>query len=131
MTSIKAPSIFSIIVGQFGATLLLAGAGFVLSGVTAALSLGLGGLICSVANAVFTLKAFRYRGASATSKIVKEFSLGEVLKILLSAAGFALAFIYVPAAKPLLVFLGYIGIYLVGLGITLHVVSDYRPSSSA
>jgi len=94
-----------------------------------ALALGLGGMICWVANAVFTLKAFRYRGASASRKIVKEFSLGEAFKILLSAAGFALAFIYVPTAPPIWVFMGYIGVYLVGLAITLSVVSKYSQSA--
>jgi len=131
VTTIKAPSTISIIAGQFGATAVLALAGFGLSGATAALSLGLGGLICWVANAVFTIKAFRYRGASAAQKIVKEFVSGEAYKILLSGAGFALVFIYVSTASPLLVFLGYIGVYLAGLVTTLFVVSNYRQSASA
>ncbi|MEX2488695.1 MAG: ATP synthase subunit I [Pseudomonadales bacterium] len=130
MTTIKAPSTISIIAGQFGAMVVLALAGFGFSGAVTALSLGLGGLICWIANTVFTVKAFRYRGASATQKIVREFASGEAYKILLSAAGFALAFIYVPAAAPLMVFLGYIGVYLVGLGITLYVVSAYSQSAS-
>ena len=100
-----------------------------MSGVTTALSLGLGGIICWVSNAVFTVKAFRYRGASATQKIVKEFASGEAFKILLSGAGFALVFIYVSAAVPLLVFLGYIGVYLVGLVTTWAVLGAYKQSS--
>lgn len=130
MTTIKAPSISSIIAGQFGAVVLLVLAGFGLSGADAALSLGLGGLICWFASTVFTLKAFKYRGASATEQIVKEFVSGEAYKILLSGVGFALTFIYVPAASPLLVFLGYIGVYLVGMGTTMHVVRTYNQAGT-
>ena len=126
MTTIKAPSISSIIAGQFGAVVLLALVGFGLSGMQTAQSLGLGGLICFIANTVFTLKAFKYRGASATEQIVKEFVSGEAYKILLSGVGFALTFIYVPAAKPMLVFLGYIGVYLVGMVTTMYVVRTYN-----
>ena len=128
-TTIKAPSIFRIIAAQFIAVVLLAIAGFGLSGVTTGLSLGLGGLICWVSNTVFTVKAFRYRGASATQKIVKEFALGEALKILLSGAGFALVFIYVSEVSPFLVLLGYIGVYLVGLVSTWAVLGAYRQSA--
>jgi ATP synthase protein I len=130
VTTIKAPSITSIIAGQFGAVVLLALFGFVLSGTQTALSLGLGGLICWLANTVFTLKAFRYRGASATEQIVKEFVSGEAYKILLSGVGFALTFIYVTAASPLWVFLGYIGAYLVGMGTTMHVVRTYNQAGT-
>lgn len=129
VSTIRAPSIFSIIAAQLGAVLVLAIAGLLLSGVTTALSLALGGLVCWVANTVFTIKAFKYRGASATEKIVKEFATGEALKILLSGAGFALVFIYVSAASPLLVFLGYIGVYLVGLVSTWAALNAYNRSS--
>ena len=126
MATIKAPSIFTIIVGQISAVVLIALVGFGLSGMQTALSLGLGGLICFIANTVFTLKAFRYRGASATEQIVKEFVSGEVYKILLSGVGFALTFIYVPAAAPLMVLLGYIVVYLVGMVSTMYVVRTYN-----
>jgi len=129
VNTIRAPSIISIIAAQLGAVLVLAVAGFGLSGVTTALSLALGGLVCWVSNTVFTVKAFKYRGASAAQKIVKEFASGEAYKILLSGAGFALVFIYVSAAQPLLVFLGYIGVYLVGLVSTWAVLSAYKQSS--
>ena len=126
MTTIKAPSISSIIAGQFGAVVLLALVGFGMSGIQTAQSLGLGGLICFIANTVFTLKAFKYRGASATEQIVKEFVSGEAYKILLSGVGFALTFLYVPAATPMMVFLGYLGVYLVGMVITMYVVRTYN-----
>jgi len=126
---IKAPSISKIIAGQLGAIFVLLLAGFGLSGVDAALSLGLGGLICWAANTVFVIKAFKYLGATAMPQIVKEFAAGEAYKILLSGVGFALTFIYVPAASPLLVFVGFIGVYLVGLGLTMFVVSTYNQSA--
>ena len=95
-------------------------------GMQASLSLGIGGLLCLIANTVFTLKAFKYRGASATEQIVKEFVSGEVYKILLSGAGFASTFIYLPAAQPSLVLLGFMAVYLVGMLSTMHVVRTYN-----
>lgn len=86
------------------------------------LSLGIGGFLCLIANTVFALKAFKYRGASAAEQIVKEFVSGEVYKILLSGVGFALTFKYSPAAQPSLVLLGYIAVYLVGVLSTMHVL---------
>ena len=90
------------------------------------LSLGIGGLLCFIANTVFTLKAFKYCGASAVEQIVKEFVSGEVYKFLLSGAGFALTFKYSPEAQPSLVLLGYIAVYLVGMLSTMHVVRTYN-----
>ena len=126
VTTIKAPSISSIIGSQIGAVFLLALISFGFLGRQTSLSLGIGGLLCLVANTVFTLKAFKYRGASAAEQIVKEFVSGEVYKILLSGAGFALIFIYSPAAQPSLVLLGYIAVHLVGMISTIHVVRTYN-----
>ena len=92
----------------------------------ASLSLGIGGLLCLIANTVFTLKAFKYRGASATEQIVKEFVSGEVYKILLSGAGFAFTFTYLSAAQPSLVLLGFMSVYLVGMLSTMYVVRTYN-----
>ena len=95
-------------------------------GTQTSLSLGIGGLLCLIANTVFALKAFKYRGASAAEQIVKEFVSGEVYKILLSGAGFALTFKYSTAAQPSLVLLGYVAVYLVGMLSTMHVVRTYN-----
>jgi len=99
-------------------------------GMQTSLSLGIGGLLCLVANTVFTLKAFKYRGASAAEQIVKEFVSGEAYKILLSGAGFALTFIYAPAAQPSLVLLGYIAVYLVGILSTMRAVRTYNQAGN-
>ena len=126
MITIRAPSISSIIGSQIGAVFLLALTSFGFLGMQASLSLGIGGLLCLIANTVFTLKAFKYRGASATEQIVKEFVSGEVYKILLSGAGFAFTFTYLPAAQPSLVLLGFMAVYLVGMLSTMHVVRTYN-----
>ena len=126
MTTIKAPSISSIIGSQIGAVLLLALISFGFLDRQTSLSLGVGGLLCLIANTVFTLKAFKYRGASAAEQIVKEFVSGEVYKILLSGTGFALIFMCSPAAQPPLVLSGYIAVYLVGMLSTMHVVRTYN-----
>lgn len=78
-------------------------------------------MICTVPNAYFSFKAFRYRGARAAQKIVRAFYLGEAVKILLMGAGFALSFIYVEPLSSRALFAGFITVYLVGLMATMRV----------
>ncbi len=128
VNSIKAPSIYNIIIGQCVAACVLATIALGFSGVPMAISVGLGGAICVVANAIFIVKAFRHLGATASRKILKEFYLGEAFKILLSGAGFALTFIYVSVALPAFVLAGYVLVYLVGMWATIKAVSAYTQS---
>ena len=98
MSTIKAPPIRKIIVSQFITAILFAMIGYAAQDLVVAYSLLCGGLICAIPNAYFSVKAFRHRGARAAKKIVRAFYVGEGIKILLTCAGFGLAFVYV---KPL------------------------------
>lgn len=80
----------------------------------------LGGLICAVPNAYFSLRAFRYRGARATGRIVGDFYVGETVKLSLAAAGFALSFMLVDPLSPAALFAGYLLVYLTGLAVLMR-----------
>ena len=70
----------------------------------AAMSALVGGLISIIPNSVFVLVTHRHGGAQSARKIMSSFYLGEVLKILLTATMFAVAFIFLPIKiEPLLV----------------------------
>jgi ATP synthase protein I len=115
VSTIKAPPIYKVIASQFIAVGLLTIVCYVMLGWISAYSLLLGGLICAIPNAYFVSKAFRYRGARASQKIVRAFYTGEAIKILLISAGFALSFIYVEPLNTAAMFLGFIAIYLTGM----------------
>lgn len=70
----------------------------------AAMSALLGGLTSIIPNGLFVLVTHRHGGAQSAKKIMSSFYLGEVLKILLTATMFAVAFILLPVKiLPLLV----------------------------
>lgn len=121
MSTIKAPPIYKIIASQLIAVGFVTTVGYTTLGWISAYSLLLGGMICTVPNAYFSFKAFRYRGARAAQKIVRAFYLGEAVKILLMGAGFALSFIYVEPLSSRALFAGFITVYLVGLMATMRV----------
>ena len=122
VSTIKAPPIYKVIASQFIAVGLMTAVGYTMLGWICAYSLLLGGLICAVPNAYFTVKAFRYRGARAAQKIVRAFYLGEAVKILLMSAGFALTFVYVEPLSSGALFAGFILIYLTGLVATAALI---------
>ena len=126
MSTIKAPPIRKIIVTQFITAVLLAVIGYAAQGLVVAYSLLSGGLICAIPNAYFSVKAFRHRGARAAKKIVRAFYVGEGIKILLTCAGFGLAFVYVkPLSTPAL-FSGFVVVYLTGLVSLILMQTDRR-----
>ena len=121
VSTIKAPPIYKIIASQFIAVGFTTTVGYTTLGWICAYSLLLGGLICAVPNAYFTVKAFQYRGARAAQKIVRAFYLGEAVKILLICAGFALTFVYVEPLSSGALFAGFIMTYLTGLFATTQL----------
>lgn len=126
MSTIKAPPIYKIIASQFIAVGFITTVGYATLGWICAYSLLLGGMICAVPNAYFTVKAFRYRGARAAQKIVRAFYLGEAVKILLMCAGFALTFVYVEPLSSGALFAGFILIYLTGLLATIQLTDKTK-----
>ncbi|WP_425548603.1 ATP synthase subunit I [Allohahella marinimesophila] len=69
-----------------------------LSGAVAAFSALLGGLICMIPGLYFSLAMFRYQGARSARLILQTTYKAETIKMVMTAAGFAAAFILV---KPL------------------------------
>lgn len=81
-----------LIIWQLMITALLATVAMLLSGGIAGRSALLGGLVSVLPNAYFAKKLFQQQGANAARQIVSSFYKGEVSKILLSIALFALVF---------------------------------------
>ena len=65
-------------------------------GVEAAAAALLGGAISVVGNGYFMLLAFRYRGAREAQRVVRAFMRGEMGKLGITLALFALAFALIP-----------------------------------
>ena len=59
----------------------------------AAVSSLFGGAVCLVPGFIFALMFFKHKGARNASKIMKAFYLGEVIKLIMCGALFALVFV--------------------------------------
>lgn len=115
VSNIKAPPIYIAFAIQFLICVIAALVSYLLLDTVAAYSVLLGGLICTVANAYFGSKAFRFRGARATRQIVRAIYQGEAIKLLLIFAGFGLGMVYVKPLNILAFFLGFIVVHIAGL----------------
>ena len=82
---------FRIVGAQAVVTLILASAALWWRGAEAAQAALVGGGICVAANASFAARMFRGSGGSDPRKLVRAFYAGEVMKIALTAALFAVA----------------------------------------
>ena len=91
MVTIKKPPVYRAM-GVQAALLLPLCALLSLYDQTAGFSALLGGLLCLVPHAYFTVCAFRYTGARAAEQVVRDFYRGETGKYALTLAGFALVF---------------------------------------
>ncbi|MCQ4348895.1 F0F1 ATP synthase subunit I [Pseudomonas stutzeri] len=74
----------------------------------------LGGMIAFLPNLYFAYKAFRYFGARSVSAIVQSFWAGEMGKLILTAALFALVFAGVERLNVAALFAGYL--LVLGIG---------------
>jgi ATP synthase protein I len=83
--------VFRVLRAQALVTVLMAATCAGVFGVVAGYSALLGGLIALVANLYFAYKAFRFFGARSAQAIVQSFWSGEMGKLILTAALFALA----------------------------------------
>lgn len=109
---LQQPPVHRVIVAQLTVSAVLALALFPL-GFTFALSSLLGGLCCSLPNAYFVWRAFRYRGARSAKLIVSSFYRGEAGKLVLTTAGFILVFTLVKPLEPLALFGSFIAVQAV------------------
>lgn len=122
MSSIKAPPIYKITAGQLLLLLLSCAIVALLSGWVSAYSLLIGGLISAVPGAVFARRVFKYRGARAALKIAREMYVGEMVKLLMMSAGFALSFYYIEPLNVAALFAGFVLIHLAGLVLIARIL---------
>lgn len=71
------------------------------------LSVLAGALIYWLPNAYFTLYAFRFRGAQAAVLILRSMYRGEFGKLMLTAIGFSMAFVFLSPIYPFAIFIAF------------------------
>jgi ATP synthase protein I len=119
-TIIKAPTRYLASV-QAITTLSLAGISLLLdSAGVLAYSVLLGGLISLIPNTGFAILVFRQSGARAVGAIVRNALLGELMKLVLIGAGFALVFVLVDPLHVIGLFTGFVFVHLAGLVATIR-----------
>lgn len=96
-----------LLILQFILTAVIALLLLCLYGSREATSALLGGLVALLPSALFAKKLFAHQGARAAKQIVRNFYLGEALKIMTSVALFALVFLFYEV-NPLAFFVTYI-----------------------
>jgi ATP synthase protein I len=96
---------------------------FVTLGAVDAWSAALGGLISIVPSAYFAHQVFRQAGARAIEKVVRNAYQGELVKLVMMGASFALVFALVETLRVSAVFGGFLVVHLWGL---LAVVRHIR-----
>lgn len=101
-------AVFPLLLTQLGVAVMAAVAGWLWKGPVAGYSALLGGMIALVPNVYFAYKAFRYFGARSVRAIVLSFWSGEMGKLILTAALFALVFAGVERLSVAALFVGYV-----------------------
>lgn len=115
VVNLKAPPIYKAIVTQFVVSTIAALSAFALMDGVTGYSVFLGGMVSTLPNAYFALKAFRYRGARQMLLIVKSFYAGESGKLIITAVMFALIFAGIRPLNELAVIIGFIITLFTGL----------------
>ena len=115
MSNLSTPPVYKVIVAQLVATAFMAAFSLLFSGIILAYSVLLGGLISALPNSYFVLHAFKYQGARNAEKVVKGFIKGELGKIAITIALFALSFTLVSDLNELALILGFIVTHFVGV----------------
>ncbi len=128
VSNLKAPPIYKVIVAQLAITGFISIISLMFSGTTMAFSALLGGLISALPNSYFALHAFRYQGARNAEKIVKSFIRGELGKIIITVALFALSFALISSLHEIALILGFIVAHFVGVVMSGFINS--RPFSN-
>jgi len=115
MSGIQKPPVNRVMLLQLIILLVLAVLAQLILGTVVAYSVLLGGLLSLVPNAYFAYKVTRHAGARATDRMVRSAYIGEVMKLALTGAGFALVFTQVRPLHVVGLFCGFIVVHLVGL----------------
>jgi ATP synthase protein I len=122
MTAIQTPPVHRIIVVQGIVVLLATGIVLIIHGTESAYSLLLGGLISIIPSAYFTHRMFRETGARAMGNVVSHALKGELVKLILIGAGFALVFKVVKDLDVSVLFAGFFFAHIVGMLMTMKIV---------
>lgn len=83
---------FSLVLMQCLVTLIMTGVGYWFYDENTALQLFLGGSIGSISNAIFSVFAFRYVGASSSRQVYDAFFRGERIKLFVTIVLFLITF---------------------------------------
>ena len=126
MSTIKAPPIYKIAAYQLILIVATSAALLILSGQVSACSLLIGGLLSALPGALFASRVFKYRGARAAQKIVKELYTGQILKLVSVSAGFALCFIFVNPLNIVALFSGFVLVHITGVLVFVRVSKPDR-----
>lgn len=124
MSALITPPTRRITLTQLAALLLLTGLAYVGLGWVFAYSVMLGGFISIIPNIYFAHKMFRLSGARAMESVVRNAYVGELIKLALTGAGFALSFALVDPLHAPGLFAGFILVHL--SGIAALVTSQYK-----
>ncbi len=117
--------VFRVLVVQALVGLVAAFACGVSLSLVAGYSALLGGLIAWLANLYFAHKAFRYFGARSVKAVIQSFWAGEMGKLILTSALFALVFVGVRPLEPLALFGGYL--LVLGTGASALLLMKNNP----
>ncbi|MBC53841.1 MAG: ATP F0F1 synthase subunit I [Gammaproteobacteria bacterium] len=126
MSTIKAPPVYKVAVSQAVTLSLLVLSTAAFSSWINAYSLLIGGLICLIPGTLFARRAFKYRGARSAVLIVKELYKGEMIKLVMTGAGFALSFVYVNPLNELALFSGFVLVHITGLLMVVRISNPDR-----
>lgn len=107
-TPLHRMAVFPLLLIQLALALLAGAVGWLWKGPAAGYSVLLGGMIALVPNVYFTYKAFRYFGARSIKAIAQSMWSGEMGKLFLTAALFALVFAGVERLNVAALFVGYV-----------------------
>lgn len=107
----KMQGVKRLLLVQLTLSVLIAVTVFAVLGLHQAISCFTGGMVAFLPSVLFARKFFRQHGARAAKQIVKNFYVGEFLKILSSIVLFSLVFLLYKVA-PLAFFLSYIAVVM-------------------
>lgn len=122
MTGPDAPPVHRAILAQLAAAVLLAAGSLLLSGAVAGYSTLLGGLTSALPNGYFAWRAFRHRGARSAGRAVRSLMRGEMVKLAMTLALFALVFGLIRELHHLALIAGFAAVHITGVAAAAVVV---------
>lgn len=112
-----------ILAAQLGVAVIVGVGAWGVAGAVAGYSAALGGLICVIPNAYLALRMMAARSATEPRKMLRATWFGEVGKLVLTAALFAIVFAAVRPLSPGALLIGFIASQS---GIWLAILGDWR-----